>query len=94
MSDVQRTTELKPANKPSEIAESMRHGASVVEQHLAAEIPRSLSTGEPAIGQGQVSESGQAVMKKIEEVAKDTQRIVEEKIQPALREAELKGNII
>lgn len=41
-----------------------------------------------------MSETGQAVMKDIEKVASDTQRIVEEKIQPALREAEHKGIMV
>jgi len=77
--------------KPSEIAESLRSGAERVHEELSKEVPRSTMATQATPGTGRLSETGKAILEDISKVAEDTQKIVEEKLQPASAAAEQKG---
>lgn len=76
MSDIQRQTQQQQ-QQPSGI-EAMKEMAQQVKEQ--AEVPRSV----------ELSATGQAVVEDIRRVAEDTQRLMEEKIEPAVVEAQAK----
>jgi hypothetical protein len=78
MSDIQRQTQQQQA-QPSAV-EAVKEMAQQVQVQVQAEVPRSVK----------LSETGKAVVEDIRRVAEDTQRLMEEKIEPAVAEAQAK----